>query len=169
MYNGIICSLVGYLWTSNCVWTMEPWVSFPTWKSICCRLMNSQMHYWWWCDDINTNCNNNSPPVWYCFCAKEGNVCNNTHQYNHYTQYKNYRNTKLTVAPLGSSNTLCPVKANLLGWNSAHNHEQWSNANCKGKWAKMLKCGYQSTEVRKKAAYWCLVPYWLTNVCVKAM
>ena len=120
VYNGIICSLVGYLWSSNCVWTIEPWVSFPKWKSICYRLMNSQIHRWW-CDD--TNCNNNSPPVWYCFCAKEGNVCKQ-HTNIHHTQYKNCRHTKLTVGPLGSSDTLCPAKANLLGWNSAHNHEK---------------------------------------------
>ena len=38
-----------------------------------------------------------------------------THTSIHYTQYKNYRNTMLTVAPLGSSDTLCPAKASLLG------------------------------------------------------
>ena len=36
-------------------------------------------------------------------------------------------------------------------------------------WVQKPKYRNGSIQVRSKAAYWCLVPYWLTTVCVEAL
>ena len=44
----------------------------------------------------------------------------------------------------------------------------WASGKCRSAETKVWKWKYrnQSMEVRRKADYRCLVPYWLTNVCV---